>query len=246
MSVAFSTTWLLVTMKPFAFSTKPDPAARVGRRGPSSKKRLKKSSNERSSGRPLSSGLACASALSLVLTFTTAGFACLLRRTQSGAWIMTLGTPACCSVHSGARDAPVKPRCGRSPTRAATAAAGAALDLEGAAVGEDDRACDGQTEAAPARVTAPAGVEPHEGLEDAPGVGGIDSDSGVLDDQRHAPARSLQRDHHASAGRRVLDRVVNEVQQCAPEGAGITLHHRRHRRAHADIDALAFGEADAQ
>jgi hypothetical protein len=65
-------------------------AARTGRRGPSSKKRLKKSSKDRSSGRPLSCGDACASVLSVVLMFTTAGFASLLRRTQSGAWIWVL------------------------------------------------------------------------------------------------------------------------------------------------------------
>src|SRR6267143_2391987 len=130
--------------------------------------------------------------------------------------------------------------------RETTAAAGAALDLERATVGQDDRARDGQTEPAPARVAAPTGVEPHEGLEDARGVGGIDSDSGVLDEDRHALARSLQRDHHASARGRVLDRVVDEVQKRAPQGAGIALHHRGRCRTHADIDALALGQAHAQ
>ncbi len=86
-SVAFSTTWLLVTMNPLASMMKPEPPARVGWRGASSKKRLKKSSIERSSGRPLSCGAIDDSPLSLTLMFTTAGFASLLRRTQSGAWI---------------------------------------------------------------------------------------------------------------------------------------------------------------
>src|SRR3989454_5894409 len=101
---------------------KPDPTARTGRRGASSKKRLKKSSGERSSGRPpLRFGIAGPSVLRLVLMFTTAGFASLLRRTQSGARVGALWA-AGRSVHSGVLDALVKPQWGTSPTSDATAA----------------------------------------------------------------------------------------------------------------------------
>ena len=129
MLAAFSTTWLLVMMNPFAFTMKPEPPARTGRRccGPSPKKRLKNSSIERSSGCPLNCGgtsgpLSCGgiadSALSLELMFTTAGFASLLRRTQSGAWIWTACAEAC-SVQIGASTPLVKPKWGSNPTMAA-------------------------------------------------------------------------------------------------------------------------------
>src|SRR6266705_3554908 len=101
---------------------KPDPTARTGRRGVSSKKRLKKSSGERSPGRPpLKSGMTGPSGLRLVLMFTTAGVASLLRRTQSGARIGALWA-AGRSVHSGALDVLVKPKWGTSATSEATAA----------------------------------------------------------------------------------------------------------------------------
>src|SRR6266542_2986930 len=101
---------------------KPDPTARTGRRGASPKKCLKKSSGERSPGRPLlRSGIAGPSVLRLVLMFTTAGFASLLRRTQSGARVGALWA-AGRSVHSGVLDALVKPQWGTSPTSDATAA----------------------------------------------------------------------------------------------------------------------------
>src|SRR5207245_496580 len=112
----------LVAVEPPAASMTPDPTARTGRRAAPSKKRLKKSSGERSPGRPpLRSGIAGPSVLRLVLMFTTAGFASLLRRTQSGARIGALWA-AGRSVHSGVLDALVKPKWGKSPTSAATAA----------------------------------------------------------------------------------------------------------------------------
>src|SRR5262249_62091291 len=98
---------------------------------------------------------------------------------------------------------------GGEADREAAAAARAAVNLQRTAVGHDDRAGDGQTEPAAARVAVSSFVEPHEGLEDAPGVGRVDPDPGVLDDERHTVARLLERDRHAAAGRRVLDRVVD-------------------------------------
>src|SRR2546427_1955474 len=85
---------------------------------------------------------------------------------------------------------------GGQADREAAATTGAMVDLERASVGQDDRARDGQAEPAPTGVAAPPGVQAHEGLEDAPGVRRVDSDAGVLDGERRALARSLQRDDH--------------------------------------------------
>src|SRR5262245_19558705 len=126
--------------------------------------------------------------------------------------------------------------------REAAAAVRAAVDLERAAVRDDDRAREGQAEAAAARVAAAPGVEPHKRLEDAPDVGRIDPDARVLDDEGHTLARPLQRDHHAAAGRRVLDGIVDQVQQRAAERTGVALHYRGRRRAHAHRDTLALGQ----
>ena len=57
-----------------------------------------------------------------------------------------------------------------------------------AAVGDHDRARDGEAEAGAAGLARARGVQSHEGLEDPLGVGGRDADAGVLHGERRVAA----------------------------------------------------------
>src|SRR5207245_2303627 len=76
----------------------------------------------------------------------------------------------------------------------ARAAAGAALDGEGAAVRGHDRARDGEAETDATDVAGAGVVEADEGLEDPLGVSGRDARARVLDHEERGLAVARDRD----------------------------------------------------
>src|SRR4029453_15204613 len=75
----------------------------------------------------------------------------------------------------------------------------AALDGEAPPVGDDDRARDGQAQAAAATLAVAGGVQAHERLEDPRGVARIDAGAGVLDGHHDLAADLGHRDLDAAA-----------------------------------------------
>src|SRR5438445_429727 len=82
---------------------------------------------------------------------------------------------------------------GRQPDDEARAAAGAALDGEGAAVRGHDRARDGEAETDATDVAGAGVVEADEGLEDPLGVRGRDARARVLDHEERGLAVARHR-----------------------------------------------------
>src|SRR6266508_1385329 len=71
--------------------------------------------------------------------------------------------------------------CRRQAENKARAAGRGPLDFYGAAVSDDDRAGDGEAEAAATALAIAGGIQAHERLEDPLGVAGIDAGTGVFD-----------------------------------------------------------------
>ena len=110
---------------------------------------------------------------------------------------------------------------------------------------DDDRAGDGQAQPGAPRVAGPRRVEPHERLKDPPGVRGIDAGARVADGEHGVAVAARERQLDLPARRRVLHRVLDEVQRRATEGGRVADDARRPDRVQADGDVSALGQPGA-
>ena len=108
-----------------------------------------------------------------------------------------------------------------------------------------DRARDGEAETDAADVAGARVVEPDERLEDPFGVLGGDAGARVLDHEAHRLTVARDRDRHRAPGRRVLDRVLDEVQRRAAQRVGVAAHHGRRRLLEPDGHPRPRGEPRA-
>src|SRR5882672_2787879 len=137
---------------------------------------------------------------------------------------------SCCT---GSRSSSGSPRGQNDPKEAAPGFL--ALELDAAAVRRDRPARDGQTEPG-AGFTGAAGFRAVEALEDPLAVRGRDSGPRVLHfDRGLSRRRALRANLNRAAVGRVLDRVVEEVDQAEPEDGRIAQGF--HARAGLDAQA---------
>ena len=78
-------------------------------------------------------------------------------------------------------------------------------------MGDADRLDDGEAQAR--ADLAPVGRDPEETVKDQRQAVGIDADAGILDRQYRSVARLHDIDHDPAAGRRVFDRIVQQVDE---------------------------------
>src|SRR5437868_6925540 len=95
------------------------------------------------------------------------------------------------------------------PEAGAALAVGAGAGADAAAVRLDDRARDGETEAAAAFGAARFGLVP--AIEQLGGVGVAEAGTRILDGDDRFGAGAVHLDVDAAAGRRELERVADEV-----------------------------------
>src|SRR5439155_13270930 len=100
-----------------------------------------------------------------------------------------------------------------------------AVDVEPASVRGDEMLDDGQAEAGPAQLARTGLVHAVETLGDPWQISSRNAGAGVLDRDDDAPTFGGTRvDRYSSAARRVLDRVVDEVDQDLSQAIAIGLH----------------------
>jgi hypothetical protein len=87
------------------------------------------------------------------------------------------------------------------------------LNIDTAVMSLSNPGADRQTQTGATLGMRPCGVGPVEAVEDPGMIFRLDSDPGVLDRDMRRGSNPRQRELHLTSGIRILDRVVDEVQQ---------------------------------